>query len=132
MMNSSCGYSYEEFQDAMSSELEAQRQARRRFKQLVRTTRQLFHIKHYEVQLPMAGPLVLRAYFITRYQLPPWSLVQRLAEDHLYPGTHRYLPGSCFLFSDYKLSTGINLWTRDGEQEYYFEVRLERPAYLPN
>ena len=113
--------SYEDLQTEISNAQDLHLRARQQFKKLVRATRRLFRTKRCKVQLPLEGPLVLRACFAHRYQVPAWSLAQCLAHDFLYR-----LPAS------FLVSTHLDHWTPDGEREYFFEVCLELPPSSPN
>ena len=113
--------SYEGLETEISHAQERHLKARRQFKKLVRATRRLFRTKRCEVQLPLVGPLVLRACFAHRHHVPAWSLAQCLANGFL-----------CGLPADFLVFTQLDYCTADGVPEYYFEVRLELPPYLPN
>lgn len=114
-------FSYEDFQTEVANAQEAHLRARRQFQKLVRATRQLFRTKRCEVQLPLVGPLVLRACFSHRHQVPALSLAQCMAHDFLYD-----LPAG------FLVSTDLDYWSPDSEPEYFFEVCLELPPFLPN
>ena len=113
--------SYEDSQTKISNAQERHLEARQQFKKLVRATRRLFRTKRCEVRLPLVGPLVLRACFAHRHQVPAWSLAQCLANGFLHG-----LPAG------FLVSTHLDYWTPDGEPEYYFEVCLELLPCLPN
>ena len=113
--------SYEDLETEISNAQDRHLKARRQFKKLVRATRRLFRTTRCKVQLPLVGPLVLRACFAHRHHVPAWSLAQCLA--------HGFLDG---LPADFLVFTHLDYWTPDGVPEYYFEVCLELPPYLPN
>ena len=113
--------SYQGLETEISNAQERHLKARRQFKKLVRVTRRLFRTKRCVVQLPLVGPLVLRACFAHRHQVPAWSLAQCMAHDFLYD-----LPAG------FLVSTHLDYWTPDGEPAYFFEVCLELPPCLPN
>ena len=113
--------SYEDLHLLISCEQARHVKARQQFKKLVRATRRLFRTTRCKVQLPLVGPLVLRACFAHRHQVPAWSLVHCMAHDFLYR-----LPAG------FLVSTDLDYWTPDGDSEYFFEVRLELPPCLPN
>ncbi|MET4073619.1 hypothetical protein ABIB44_000850 [Hymenobacter sp. UYCo722] len=120
-MNPSYCFSYEDFQTELTNAQEAHLRAHRQFRKLVRATQQVFRTTRCEVQMPLAGPLVLRAYFTHRHHVPAWSLVRCMARDFLYDIPEGFLA-----------STDLDYWTPDTEPEYFFEVCLELPLYLPN
>lgn len=115
--------SYACLQEQLDAKLQALRQVQQQFRQLVRTVRHVFRVSRCQVQVPAPplGPLVLRACFAHRREVPSWSLVQQLANDYLVN-----LPANL------RICTGLDYWTPAGGPEYYFEVRVEWPPYLPN
>ena len=113
--------SYEDLETEISNAQDRHLKARRQFKKLVRATRRLFRTTRCTVQLPLTGPLVLRACFAHRHHVPAWSLAQCLA--------HGFLDG---LPADFLVFTHLDYWTPNGVPEYYFEVCLELPPCLPN
>lgn len=125
-------FHYANFTQELAVAQEAHQQVRRQFQRLTHAVRQLFHVGRCEMQLPVAGPLVLRACFTDRRQVPSWSVVHRLAIDYLHPGTFCGTIDDCHCFGDFKLSTGLDYWTPSGVPEYFFEIRLEYAVCFPN